>query len=670
MLIPPNQPLDIRGLDQKLMLTYGQSVLAEGSWAGKGRVRTIVQGAGEDPINQVWAVTATEGSTTVDLKVMASDESFPCQVDRTGYSALPIVRNSFGVGTNRLNRAIYDRHSDWVLSVDPGSASVDVIPGELKNGVRTYTLHATGDEIILRFRPRYYQKHRGLKFFAPWTYKIWDQPVVGWSSWYAYFTDVDEKKMGESIDALADTLKPFGLTYIQIDDGFQQTPVGSPDTWLHTNSKFPSGLTGLVKRIHDKGLKAGVWSSPMVHDNDYANANPSLFVKAADGSVATGRWTGHPIDGSSTSAHEQYLKPMYGGLAKMGWDYFKVDSIRHLRYEGYNSFSDYFKQKGIDREGAYRSIFETVRHEVGDKFFLACWGIRPELIGLADGCRIGDDGFAFAGLSQFNSWNNVVWRNDPDHIELSPKEGYRSCMTTSLTGALFMVTDKAERYRSGDLEAAKRTIPVLFTRPGQLFDVDPTRSDQLSLVDTEVSGAGPRPFDASRLSTTGLFQLDLNMPYESWSVLGRTDERDGHIPLADMGLDSQKPYLLYEFWTDKFLGSVKGSFDPGAIDPAFGCQSFCLRPQLDHPQVLASRRHISCGALEMSELVWKDSKLSGTSELVKGDPYRLLIHEPAGFGFSSVDVKGATLVSQSVRPDGLREIVLSGEGKANWTVRY
>ncbi len=668
---PPNAPMSIRsGKGQSLICSYDGKQLAEGKWTGKGIVRTMSAGKSDGPINQVWAVTAEGGPASLELRVRASGESFPCQADRTGYGALPIVRHVFGLGTNRLDRGVYDRQRDWVLSIDPGSAQVEVLPHEEADGTRTYALRATGDEIILRFRPRYYQKHRGLRFFEPWTYQVWKKPVVGWCSWFAYLTNVDQQKMQDSIDVLSEKLEPFGLQYIQIDDGYQRTPVGGPESWLQANSKFPEGLTGLVRAIHEKGLEAGVWSAPMVQDDAWAQAHADLFVKNPQGGIASGRWVGHPIDGSNPAVHERYLEPLYGGLAKMGWDYFKVDSLRHLRYEGYNSFTGYFAKKGVDRVEAYRSVGRTIRKEIGNAFFLACWGIRPELIGLADGCRIGDDGFAFAGLSQFNSWNNVVWRNDPDHIVLSREEGYRSCMTTSLTGSLFMVTDNADWYRTADLESAKRSIPVLFTRPGQIFDVDPSRSDEIGRVDSEVSGSGPRPFDASRLSTTGLFQLDLHLPYESWTVLGRTDEKNSRIPLADLGLDPKAQYLAYEFWTDRYLGEIDRELAPGGIDPKYGCQLFCIRRKLDRPQLVATRRHISCGALDVKSLSWSGGRLSGVSTLVKGDPYRIILTEPTGYAAPSVSAVGAQVVSDTLRPDGLREIVLSGSGEATWTAQY
>ena len=111
----------------------------------------------------------------------------------------------------------------------------------------------------------------------------------------------------------------------------------------------------------------------------------------------------YPVDGSNSEAIEKLVKPLYHGLREQGWEYFKVDALRHLRYEGYNANKEYFDRKRIDRVDAYRRYAQAVRNEIGrDHFMLGCWGIRPELVGIIDGCRIGDDGFSYAGLAQYN----------------------------------------------------------------------------------------------------------------------------------------------------------------------------------------------------------------------------------------------------------------------------
>ena len=87
-------------------------------------------------------------------------------------------------------------------------------------------------------------------------------------------------------------------------------------------------------------------------------------------------------------------------------------------------------------------------------------------------------------------------------------------MVTSLTGSLLLLTDKPERYRTPIVEPAKRAAPVLVTLPGQIFDVDPSRSAELWRVDAEVSGREPKPFDAGLTPACHLYLLEVNRPFE------------------------------------------------------------------------------------------------------------------------------------------------------------
>ena len=241
---------------------------------------------------------------------------------------------------------------------------------------------------------------------------------------------------------------------------------------------------------------------------------------------------------------------------------------------------------------AFRQYVAAVRQEIGkDRFLLACWGVRPELVGLADGCRLGTDGFSYAGLAQFNSFNNVVWRNDPDHVELSEAEAWRSTLVTSLTGSMLLLTDKPETYRSPLVEAAKRTAPVLMTVPAQLYDVDPSRSSELWRVDGEWSGRDPKPFDASLTTPVHLYALEINRPFESWTVLGRTGGDEGEIRFEDVGLDPGKEYEVFDFWPRRSLGHHLTSFKPGPLPAAFRSQAFVIRERLNRPQLLATGRH-------------------------------------------------------------------------------
>jgi len=675
MEAPPNTPALLTREGNTIILSYaGVEIMSLTTDLSPDAftVKELKEGP-DGKVSHLFTVSTPDGRPmNISGIIRAGKESFTCEADRR-IEGTQVVRHTFGLSHSLLNRAVYDRRSDWLLSADQSytSASLRIMPEVTDSTGITYEVRMTGNEVTFRFRPHYYQRHRGLTYYEPWTYDVWKEPVAGWCSWFAYKTSVTEENVREAADILAETMKPYGLEYIQIDDGYQQ-PGGSPETWINSNNKFPSGLDSLAAYISSRGFKPGIWTNVAVHDSAWAYSHSGWFVRNDDGTPASGRWIGYILNGSDKEMPDSVISPVYSRFRDEGWKYFKLDALRHLLFEGYNSHSGFFSGGSAGREEAFRNVVRRVREETGpDNFLLACWGVLPGVVGLADGCRIGNDGYGYTALAQYNSFNNVVWRNDPDHIELTPQEAYRSCIATSLTGSLFMVTDKPEVYRTDLITPARKSLPVLFTLPGQVFDLDPSRSANIDRVSTEMSGSGERESDGSRTSPFDLFMLELNMPWERWCVLGRLGDKEDFISLTDLGLEQGKEYLLYEFWSDTFLGVVTDTVRFGSIDPRFNCQLFCIRPLQPNPQVLATSRHISCGATDLSAVTWNKGSLSGTSNIVPGDEYTLIINEPAGYSTPVVTLTGGTLVSDK-RDGTVRRIrMVSPDSKEfSWKIDY
>ena len=244
----------------------------------------------------------------------------------------------------------------------------------------------------------------------------------------------------------------------------------------------------------------------------------------------------------------------------------------------------------------------------------------------------------------------MVWRNDPDHIELSEREAWRSTMVTSLTGSLLLLTDKPERYLGEYAEPARRAVPVLMTVPGQLYDVDPSRSSELWRADVEVSGRDPKPFDASLETSVHLYELDIERPFGSWVVLGRTGGDIERIPFEELGLDPSKEYAVFDYWEKRLLGTFSGSFAPGQVPPRYNSQVFVIRERVPHPQVLSTSRHITGGGVDLVDLAWDGARLSGRSHIVAGDPYEIYVTVPAGYAVGYATCGGVP--AEAPRRDG------------------
>ena len=668
---PPNAPAAVvaRGADVELRYQGITILRARLSSTGAApRLRTVVDSSG-GKITQIVSWTADDDRVTLHGTIHGTSGAFAVDADPRE-DGVPIVRHSVGPSYNRLNRGVYARSGDWLLSLDfPSSAQVTPVVG---GDSTAFAVDAVGGEVTLRFRPRFYQKHRGLGYYEPWTYSPWSRSIAGWTSWFAFKDRITQRDVYSAADAIAERLAPFGYEIVQIDDGFQRLPIGLPDHWLNTNEKFPAGLKGMRDYIASRGLQPGLWTNTAFADSVWAAAHPTYFVRTSSGRPARGNWVGFVMDGSNPATLRDLVLPVYRQLKAQGWSYFKVDALRHLRYEGYNSHAEFYSKRGIDRVGVYRSVVRQIREVIGrDAFLLASWGPRPELVGIIDATRLGDDGFGYGGFAQFNSFNNVVWRNDPDHIEIARADGYRSTTITSLTGSLLMLTDRPEVYRGDRVEAARRTAPVLFTMPGQVYDIDPSRTSRLFMVEHEVSGSGPRPFEADQRLQQTLYQLDIARPFERWTVLARTPGAPDTLRMIDLGLDPGRDYVAFDFWGKHFLGAFRDRFVAGAVDSAYLVQVVCLRERLSHPQLLASNRHVSCGGIDLEQVSWSGAALTGVSRVVSGDAYELYLTEPDGWMADSVDASGAE-ASLDERSGGWVRVTIRGAptGPLTWHVHY
>jgi hypothetical protein len=156
-------------------------------------------------------------------------------------------------------------------------------------------------------------------------------------------------------------------------------------------------------------------------------------------------------------------------------------------------------------------------------------------------------------------------------------------------------------------------------------------------VDGEFSGRDPKPFDASLTTPVHLYALEIDRPFESWMVLGRTGGDFTEIRFEDLGLDPTKEYEVFDFWPRRSLGHHKGSFKPGPLPTAFHSQAFVIRERLDRPQLLATGRHVTGGGVDLLDLQWREGVLSGRSQIVGDDPYELFLTEPPGWRLARLD---------------------------------
>src|SRR5512139_1339024 len=127
---PPLEPARVSSRDSVLTVTYNGAPIftcTVRSPSGGHTVRAL-EGRDGEKITQTVTFTARSPRERLSIvgTITASGESIPCEADRNG-RGIDLVRHSSGLSRSRLNRAVYDRKGDWVLSVDY-FADVRILP--------------------------------------------------------------------------------------------------------------------------------------------------------------------------------------------------------------------------------------------------------------------------------------------------------------------------------------------------------------------------------------------------------------------------------------------------------------------------------------------------------------------------------------------------------------
>jgi alpha-galactosidase len=566
-----------------------------------------------------------------------------------------------GRPANRLDRGVFDRQGDWVLWAAPGSECTVYPASRSPRGSETYTLSAQGPEITLVLMRDFYRNHRGLTRWTP-DRPVWKKPVSGWCSWAAYYGDVTEEQMVSAADFVARELLPYGYDTVQMDDGFQLFNQGDPkplnpsqspaDEWANANARFPHGLSWLAKQIADRGLTPGIWLSTSVP----LGMPDAWYVNDPDGKPHKGPWVNWAVNGDIPEAVDFAYGRTIRAWKAQGWEYFKVDTIRHVLYDSYRTVPEYWASRGEDGDVAYRKIIAGIKREIGPNIYmLGCWGAIPEIAGVVDGCRIGEDvapdwhsATASARfIARYNFLNNVVWRNDPDYMcfRLPVEEGRSWASLIALTGSQLMVSDPPADYDAARLDILRRVGPSQFVTPNNLSLLPP---------DPE------------------LCQLDVATGGESYTVLGRFAWKDAGLPqravtFDELGLDSHTRYLVWDFWNEAFVGAFQGSF-PAAALARGECRVYAIRPAVDHPRVLSTNRHITQGAEELSGVQWKNGTLSGKMLLPAGRAFKLYVYMPDGYTLRS-HKPSAGEATQNGRVAALTLSKPEG-GEADWSLTF
>jgi hypothetical protein len=131
--------------------------------------------------------------------------------------------------------------------------------------------------------------------------------------------------------------------------------------------------------------------------------------------------------------------------------------------------------------------------------------------------------------------------------------------------------------------------------------------------------------------------------------------------------------VAFDFWEKKFVEPICGTLKQEL--PGGTCRILAVRPAADHPQLLSTSRHIAQCTVDVLRETWDHASrtLSGTSNIVAGDPYEVRIALPTGTPWK---VHEATLGTQEltvveVTEQGIRlKCTPEMGGDAEWRIQF
>lgn len=669
------------------------SLLSE--WKVKSKKNELIIST-KDPQNTTWTLSITKEAVTINCSAenaflqsiaSASEDRIPARVESQDSG---ILYTSLGFVSSKNIYCLFDRETDTMIQFPKES--------NFKRNISDKTLMditfpvQNGSQISLI--PDYYINVLGLKYYKPISKRFKTAPV-GWCSWYCYYMDATEADMVKETDALAKYLKAYGLEYVQLDACYTRGEAANYLQW--TKKTFPQGGKWLFQYIKSKGLKPGLWLN--AYGSNYARPEcaakypENFYLRDKDGNLSSACCTADDtvvrLDYTNPEVIERHLKPMFTVLKK-DW------GLQYLKDAGWGTWMDYFnknKEMALNPKRNSRDLYlevqKTLRETLGPDVFIDGCAMHELGLGFGvfDGSRIGGDDKALwypkreGGMSMqiyFNSLfggnylNNITWYSDPDTVmvrnPLTMEEGRTIVTAIALTGQLYMASDFMAKLPLKKLELYRKTMPAARIVPIDLYPYKIKSNKKNGVV-----WSSPKVREYPRA-----IDLKVNGVAGSYDVAAVFNWEDEAAPKTislgkDLNLEKGRKYLIFDFWNQKLKEVTRDKIT--SLIPAHGTRVYMIKPLLNRPQLVATSRHIT-GAVSLKQIAWDSAKsiLSGSSEIVEGQPYSLFIHVPEGMEVSKV--KADTEVLFHKMSGRLLEVKFSGEfeirgqKKLNWAIEF
>jgi len=288
-----------------------------------------------------------------------------------------------------------------------------------------------------------------------------------------------------------------------------------------------------------------------------------------------------------------------------------------------------------------------------------------------------------------NWLNGICWWSDPDDVmvrdPLNMDESITIVTSISLSGQAYIISDfiadfskerlqdflhsdyeigwakeypdKVKPLPDQKLQLYRKTMPAM---PIRTMDLYPFKTKPACCP---VPESFPRALDLKVNAVSGMYDVVALYNWENENSLKSLDLQ------ADLGLQDETNYLVFEFWNKKLVGKFDTTIQVEV--PAHGTKALIIRKESEIPQLMATSRHLTA-AYSIQEMNWNPETkiLSGISKTVPVDLYTLYIYIPENYSFDTTRIN-AENTTCNIHSDGILEVSFTGQGNpVEWEIVF
>jgi len=393
-------------------------------------------------------------------------------------------------------------------------------------------------------------------------------------------------------------------------------------------------LAEFCEALESRGALGYIYMQLGMPSDDFARAHPEWML-FNDASEVERRAPGYEENPKRKHPHHQpyvsfdytdkefseYFVKTWSAIRKAGIRGVKVDyPATAWRLEG--GFDDRY----ASTNSAYRRAFELLRKAMGDD-------------ALIDERNIGESGRPCLDLTAGVVDTQRTWT---DSNEFVPEMVSRSGLRWYKNRTVFNYYSDTKAVHGLSPEELQSLITLNFLTSGRL-DLATSYSLFTPEITHIVSRSYPhypepvsaRPLDAfTGVEDPQVYELELGPDWRQVTFYNTGDETavvstalSGERVNNAIGLDPKYAYHAYEFWTDTYLGKLKGTdrlernLKPGH------CAMISVRRALNRPQVISTDRHLLQGWVDLNEVTWNPESgvLIGVAKLVEDETFRIVL---------------------------------------------